>query len=47
VHLRRGFGNEQMPQFDPFFLFDDLGSNEPEKYIKGFPWHPDRGMVRL
>ena len=47
VHLYRGFGNEHVPQFDPFLLFDDFGSDEAGKYIKGFPWHPHRGIETI
>ena len=30
--------------FDPFLLLDHFGSERPEDYIKGFPWHPHRGI---
>jgi redox-sensitive bicupin YhaK (pirin superfamily) len=44
VRLNRVFGYRQIPIFDPFLLFDHFGSDNPEDYIKGFPWHPHRGM---
>ena len=44
VKLRRIFGPEQSSQFDPFLLFDHFGSPNPEDYVKGFPWHPHRGI---
>ena len=44
VHLRRVFGYEQVPQFDPFLMLDDFRSDEPEHFMKGFPWHPHRGI---
>ncbi len=44
VHLKRAFGNSEVPLFDPFLLFDDFRSNTPEHYLKGFPWHPHRGI---
>lgn len=44
VQLKRAFGVGQIPLFDPFLLLDDFRSDEPEKYLKGFPWHPHRGI---
>ncbi len=44
VRLLRVFGYHQVPLFDPFLLFDHFGSTNPEDYIKGFPWHPHRGI---
>jgi redox-sensitive bicupin YhaK (pirin superfamily) len=47
VHLRRaiGFGDSQL--YDPFLLLDDFRSEDPAQYIKGFPWHPHRGMETI
>lgn len=47
VHLKRAFGFSEVPQFDPFLLFDDFRSGNPEEYIKGFPWHPHRGIETI
>ena len=47
VHLRRVFGNNEVPLFDPFLLLDDFRSDDPEHYIKGFPWHPHRGIETI
>src|SRR5512139_3972643 len=47
VHLKRAFGYDQVPQLDPFLLFDDFRSNNPDHYLKGFPWHPHRGMETI
>jgi redox-sensitive bicupin YhaK (pirin superfamily) len=47
VHLKRAFGYHQVPQFDPFLLLDDFHSNNPDDYIKGFPWHPHRGIETI
>ncbi len=47
VHLRRGFGNSQEHTFDPFLLFDDFSGDEPSQFIKGFPWHPHRGIETI
>ena len=44
VKLKRVFGYHQVPNFDPFLLFDHFGSDNPDDYIKGFPWHPHRGI---
>lgn len=44
VHLKRVFGYHQVPDFDPFLLLDHFGSDNPMDYIKGFPWHPHRGI---
>jgi hypothetical protein len=47
VHLRRGFGFNEVPLFDPFLLFDDFRSHKPAEYRAGFPWHPHRGMETI
>lgn len=47
VHLKRALGHSQVPTFDPFLLLDDFRSNNPEHYIKGFPWHPHRGIETI
>jgi len=47
VHLKRAFGFYQVPQLDPFLLLDDFHSSNPDDYIKGFPWHPHRGMETI
>lgn len=44
VRLKRVFGNAEIPQFDPFLLFDDFRGYEPADYRAGFPWHPHRGI---
>jgi hypothetical protein len=44
VHLKRVFGYHQVPLFDPFLLLDDFGSDHPDDYLAGFPWHPHRGI---
>lgn len=44
VHLKRVFSQPEVPQFDPFLLLDDFGSENPDDYLKGFPWHPHRGI---
>jgi redox-sensitive bicupin YhaK (pirin superfamily) len=47
VHLRRAFGFAEVPSFDPFLLLDDFRSGDPARYIKGFPWHPHRGIETI
>jgi|SRR3989344_5627677 len=44
VLLKRVFGHAEIPKFDPFLLLDHFGSDNPDDYIKGFPWHPHRGI---
>ncbi|MDF1532461.1 MAG: pirin family protein [ANME-2 cluster archaeon] len=44
VHLKRAFGNSEVPLLDPFLLLDDFHSKNPYDYIAGFPWHPHRGI---
>jgi redox-sensitive bicupin YhaK (pirin superfamily) len=44
VRLRRVFGFREVPQFDPFLMLDDFGSDDPADYLAGFPWHPHRGI---
>ncbi|HXE64868.1 MAG TPA: pirin family protein [Bryobacteraceae bacterium] len=44
VHLRRAFGFGNTSDFDPFLLLDDFRNDIPAEYLKGFPWHPHRGI---
>ena len=44
VRLKRVFGFNEVPRFDPFLLLDDFGSRKPADYVAGFPWHPHRGI---
>jgi redox-sensitive bicupin YhaK (pirin superfamily) len=47
VHLKRAFGYYQVPPLDPFLLLDDFRSNKPGDYLRGFPWHPHRGIETI
>jgi len=47
VHLKRAFGNNEVPLFDPFLMLDDFRSNNPDHYRAGFPWHPHRGIETI
>jgi quercetin 2,3-dioxygenase len=44
VHLRRVLGLRTIKDFDPFLMLDGFDSTNPQDYIKGFPWHPHRGI---
>jgi quercetin 2,3-dioxygenase len=47
VHLKRAFGNNDTRLFDPFLMMDDFRNTRREKFIKGFPWHPHRGIETI
>ena len=47
VRLKRVFGFHQVPQLDPFLLLDCFRSDDRDDYVKGFPWHPHRGMETI
>ncbi len=47
VHLNRAFGFGEVPLFDPFLLLDDFRSDNPAHFLKGFPWHPHRGIETI
>ncbi len=47
VRLRRAFGFGATEEFDPFLLLDDFRNERPEDYLKGFPWHPHRGIETI
>ena len=47
VHLKRAFGNNDVPLYDPFLLLDDFHSSNPADYVNGFPWHPHRGIETI
>ncbi|NTU97855.1 MAG: pirin family protein, partial [Chlorobiaceae bacterium] len=47
VNLKRAFGFSQIPLFDPFLLLDDFRSDNPADYLRGFPWHPHRGIETI
>ncbi len=44
VRLRRTIGSRALPLLDPFLLLDDIRSDRPEDYERGFPEHPHRGF---
>jgi redox-sensitive bicupin YhaK (pirin superfamily) len=47
VHLNRVFGFHETHLFDPFLLLDDFRSDDPARYLAGFPWHPHRGIETI
>ncbi len=47
VHLRRAIGFTDPETTDPFLLLDDFRSDTPAHYLKGFPWHPHRGIETI
>ena len=47
VHLHRAFGFGDTTELDPFLLFDDFRNDRPQDYLKGFPWHPHRGIETI
>lgn len=44
VHLVRVIGSSTVRDFDPFLMLDAFDSVNPDDYVKGFPWHPHRGI---
>ncbi len=47
VKLHRAFGFADPTELDPFLLFDDFRNDRPEDYLRGFPWHPHRGIETI
>lgn len=47
VRLVRVIGHRDVEDFDPFLMLDAFDSTNPEDYIKGFPWHPHRGIETI
>ncbi|MFZ1663398.1 MAG: pirin family protein [Paracoccaceae bacterium] len=47
VHLHRAFGFHDPSELDPFLLFDDFRNESPADYLRGFPWHPHRGIETI
>ena len=47
VKLYRAFGFGNTEVTDPFLLLDDFRNNNARDYLKGFPWHPHRGIETI
>lgn len=44
VKLVRVLGHDDTTDFDPFLMLDAFDSTDPDDYVRGFPWHPHRGI---
>src|SRR5512133_3314717 len=44
VKLVRVLGHGDVQDFDPFLMMDAFDSHDPDDYVRGFPWHPHRGI---
>jgi len=47
VHLIRVLGPDDVGDIDPFLMLDAFDSKDPNDYIKGFPFHPHRGIETI
>lgn len=47
VKLHRAFGFQDPTILDPYLLFDDFRNDRPEDFLRGFPWHPHRGIETI
>jgi redox-sensitive bicupin YhaK (pirin superfamily) len=47
VHLSRIIAQPQLDHADPFVLLDEFRSDDPDKFMAGFPWHPHRGIETI
>ena len=47
VSLVRVFGYHDVKDLDPFLMLDAFDSKDPADYVKGFPWHPHRGIETI
>ena len=47
VRLKRAIGLGRPDELDPFLLLDDFRSSRRDDYIRGFPWHPHRGIETI
>jgi redox-sensitive bicupin YhaK (pirin superfamily) len=47
VHLVRVLNNDTVEDYDPFLMLDSFDATDPSLYIKGFPYHPHRGIETI
>ncbi|MDR1110357.1 MAG: pirin family protein [Deltaproteobacteria bacterium] len=47
VHLVRVLGHDTVEDYDPFLMLDSFDSRDPSLYVKGFPFHPHRGIETI
>lgn len=47
VRLVRVLGHGTVDEFDPFLMLDSFDSTDPDDYMRGFPFHPHRGIETI
>jgi redox-sensitive bicupin YhaK (pirin superfamily) len=47
VKLNRIIGYNDVQDIDPFLMLDFFDSRDPQDYVRGFPWHPHRGIETI
>jgi hypothetical protein len=47
VKLTRVLSRPQVKAFDPFLMLDAFDAKDSADYVKGFPWHPHRGIETI
>ncbi len=47
VRLIRYFDESGAGEMNPFLLFEVIDSDNPEDYVRGFPWHQHKGMEEV
>ncbi|MDR2386024.1 MAG: pirin family protein [Deltaproteobacteria bacterium] len=47
VHLVRVLNDQTVEDYDPFLMLDSFDATDPNLYIKGFPFHPHRGIETI
>ncbi|HHT26610.1 MAG TPA: pirin family protein [Firmicutes bacterium] len=47
VKLVRVLGPSDTKDYDPFLMLDAFDADNPDDYVRGFPWHPHRGIETI
>ncbi|MDO5026624.1 MAG: pirin family protein [Tissierellia bacterium] len=47
VKLTRVLSNRSAKDYDPILMLDSFDSKNPDDYMKGFPFHPHRGIETI
>ncbi|MDR2302781.1 MAG: pirin family protein [Deltaproteobacteria bacterium] len=47
VHLVRVLNDRTVEDYDPFLMLDSFDATDPSLYVKGFPYHPHRGIETI
>lgn len=47
VRMVRVLGDATVRDFDPFLMLDSFDSTDPYDYMRGFPFHPHRGIETI